>query len=372
MKNSKLLPSGLILLFVFTVMSAQINKAKVKFEEEVHDFGIINIDSGYVFHEFSFINIGSTPFIINNVKTSCGCTSPEWTREPVIPGQSGSITVRFNPKGRPGPFSKSITIYSNAESQPVVLKIKGIVETERPEVTKERKLADIKREYKYEMGDLRLKNTHVAFNEILKGTSKTMNVTIANSSAENSIKPSIKSIPDFLTIVFNPAVLEPAGEGEIEITYNSALKDEWDRAIDRLYVLVNNIAPRNNMLTVTATVTEDFSGLTEDEKVNAPSASFDSRTFNFGTIKQGKKIEHNFVLKNTGKSDLLIRRVWATCGCTAVTPRKTIIKPGEDTQIKAVFNSTGRKGNQKKMITVITNDPVNPKVLLWLEGIVEI
>lgn len=372
MKNSKLIRTGLILLFVFTGTSAQINKAKVKFEEEVHDFGIINIDGGYVFHEFSFVNIGSMPFIINDVRTSCGCTSPEWTREPVIPGQSGSVKVRFNPRGRPGPFSKSITINSNAERQPIVLKIKGTVETEGPEVTKEQKLARIIREYKYEMGDLRLKNTHVAFNEIVKGTSETRTVRIANSSAENSIKPSIKSMPDFLTIVFKPAVLEPAGEGEIEITYNSALKDEWDRAIDRLYILVNDIAPRNNMLTVTATITEDFSGLTEDEKANAPGASFDSKTFNFGTIKQGKKIEHNFVLKNTGNSDLLIRRVWATCGCTAVAPRKTVIKPGDDTQIKAVFDSAGRKGNQKKMITVITNDPVNPKILLWLEGIVEI
>jgi len=126
------------------------------------------------------------------------------------------------------------------------------------------------------------------------------------------------------------------------------------------------------MLTVTATITEDFSGLAADEKANAPKAYVDSRTFNFGTIKQGKKIEHNFILKNEGKNDLIIRRVWATCGCTVVTPKKNIIKSGEDTQLKAVFNSAGRTGNQKKMITVITNDPVNSKIILWLEGIIEI
>jgi hypothetical protein len=372
MKKSKLIYTGLFLFIVITGVSAQISKAKVEFEEEVYDFGTVNIDGGYVFHEFTFVNIGSTPFIINDVRTSCGCTSPDWTREPVIPGLSGTVTVRFNPKGRPGPFSKSITINSNAERQPIVLKIKGTVETAAPEVTKEQKLARIIREYKYEMGDLRLKITHVAFNEIVKGTSETKTVRIANSSAENSVKPSVKNVPEFLTIVFKPEVLEPAGEGEVEITYNSALKDQWDRAIDRIYIMENGVAPKNNMITVTATITEDFSGLTEDERANAPGASFDSRTFNFGTIKQGKKIEHNFILKNTGKSDLLIRRVWATCGCTAVAPRKTVIKPGDDTQIKAVFDSAGRKGNQKKMITVITNDPVNPKILLWLEGIVEI
>ncbi len=371
MKNLKLLYVVFFSLFLFTGISAQINKAKIRFEEEVYDFGIINIDAGYMFHEFSFVNIGDMPFIINDVRTSCGCTTPEWTKEPVIPGQSGSVTVRFNPKGRPGPFSKSITINSNAERQPVILRIKGTVSTDEGEVTTEQKIARIIREYKYEMGDLRLKYTHVAFNEIVKGTTESRTIKIANSSAEKSIKPALKNMPEFLTIVFKPEILEPAGEGIIEITYNSALKNEWDRTIDRLYLSVNDEIPNNNMLTVTATITEDFSRLTDDEKANAPRADFDSRTFNFGTIKQGKKIEHNFILKNTGKSDLIIRRIWATCGCTAVAPRKTVIEPGDNTQVKAVFNSAGRKGNQKKMITVITNDPVNPKILLWLEGIVE-
>jgi len=372
MKTIKLFTVVFVSLILYSGASAQINKANIRFEEEVHDFGIININAGYVFHEFAFVNIGNNPFIINDVISSCGCTTPEWTKEPVIPGQSGSVIVRFNPKGRPGPFSKSITINSNAERQPIVLKIKGTVKTDEGEITTEQKIARITREYKYEMGDLRLKNTHVAFNEVVKGKTKSKTVKIANSSAENSVKPALKSIPEFLTIVFKPEILEPAEEGVIEITYNSAFKNEWDRAIDRLYLIVNEEIPKNNMLTVTATVVEDFTGLTADQKANAPNAYFNSRTFNFGTIKQGKKIEHNFILKNTGKSDLLIRRIWATCGCTAVTPKKTVIKPGDDTQIKAVFNSAGRKGNQKKMITVITNDPVNPKILLWLEGIVEI
>jgi hypothetical protein len=372
MKNLKLFSSILVLLFLVSQVLAQINKSTVRFDEETHDFGIINIDDGDVFHEFTFINTGNMPFIINEVKASCGCTTPEWTKEPVIPGQTGSIKVSFNPKSRPGPFTKSITIRSNAERQPIVLRITGTVKTGEGDGSIEGTISRIEREYKYEIGDVRLKNTHAAFNEILKGKTQTKLIKVANASMNNPVKLGFKNTPEFLTFVFKPEILRPAEEGTIEIIYNSALKNEWDRAIDRLYLTVNGESPGKNMITVTATIIEDFSELSPEEKELAPKTYFESRTYNFGTIKQGKRIEHNFVLKNVGQHDLIIRRIWATCGCTAVTPKKTVIKPDDITQIRVVFNSTGRKGNQKKMITVVTNDPENPRITLWLEGIVEI
>ncbi|KON26510.1 hypothetical protein AC481_07065 [miscellaneous Crenarchaeota group archaeon SMTZ-80] len=372
MKNLTLFSSILVLLFLVTQASAQINKSTVMFDKEIHNFGIINIDDGAVFHEFTFINTGNMPFIINEVRTSCGCTTPEWTKEPVIPGQTGLIKVSFNPKGRPGPFSKSITINSNAERQPIVLKITGTVKTGEGDSSIEGIISRLKREYKYELGDIRLKNAHVAFNKILKGQTKTQMIKVANASMDNTVKLGFKNTPEFLTFVFKPEILRPAEEGTIEIIYNSALKNEWDRAIDRLYLTVNGKNPGKNMITVTATIIEDFSGLSPEEKEFAPKTYFESRTYNFGTIKQGKRIEYNFVLKNVGQHDLIIRRIWATCGCTAVTPKKTVIKPDDVTQIKVVFNSAGRKGNQKKMITVVTNDPENPRITLWFEGIVEI
>ena len=372
MKNLKLFSCILVVLFSISQTSAQINKSTVRFDKEIHDFGIINIDDGKVFHEFTFVNTGNMPFIINEVKASCGCTTHEWTKEPVIPGQTGSIKVSFNPKGRPGPFSKSITIKSNAERQPIVLKITGNVKTVKEDGSIEGIISRIKKDYKYALGDIRLKNTHVAFNEILKGKTKTQVIKVANASMDNPVKLGFKNAPEFLTFVFKPEILRPAEEGTIKVIYNSALKNEWDRAIDRLYLTANGESPGKNMITVTATIIEDFSELSPEEKELAPKTYFESRTYNFGTIKQGKKIVHNFVLKNVGQKDLIIRRIWATCGCTAVTPKKTVINPDDITQIKVVFNSTGRKGNQKKMITVVTNDPENPRITLWLEGIVKI
>jgi len=97
----------------------------IQFEKLVHDYGTIVKGSDGTC-EFVFKNTGKTPLILNNVAASCGCTVPEWTREPVQPGKSGSIIVKYNTAIIAG-FTKSITVVSNAKNSPVILTIKGVV-----------------------------------------------------------------------------------------------------------------------------------------------------------------------------------------------------------------------------------------------------
>ena len=371
MRNSGLLIC-LIAGLCFAIQgNAQFESPNIEFEEKIFDFGEVIESGGPVAHNFKFVNTGFVPLIINNVRTSCGCTTPEWTKEPVMPGQMGSIKVLFNPRSRPGPFDKTVTIKSNAEKSSVILRIKGNVITPKSGDLSDNRFNYIRTKYRAKIGDLRLKNPHIAFNDMMKGETKKRVIDIANGSRETPIKVSFSSIPGFLEINVNPEILDPAQEGTIEFTLKSADIDEWDRIIHRLHVLVNDERPENNVLTVTAIIKEDFSKLTPKQLENAPQIYIESKTFNFGSIKQGKKVEYDFVLKNTGKTDLLIRRVWATCGCTAVEPKKNIIPPGRSTHIRTIFNTAGRAGDQKKMITVITNDPKNSKVILWIEGKIE-
>ena len=79
-------------------------------------------------------------------------------------------------------------------------------------------------------------------------------------------------------------------------------------------------------------------------------------------------MNYSFEFTNTGKSDLIIRKTKASCGCTASNPEKTLLKPGETSNINISFNSTGRTGSQHKNVTVITNDPVNFNTVLNIEG----
>lgn len=78
-----------------------------------HDFGTLE-EGGVAEYKFVFKNTGKSPLIIQNAAASCGCTTPEWSKEPVKPGKTGTITVRYDTKGRPGPFTKNVWITSNA------------------------------------------------------------------------------------------------------------------------------------------------------------------------------------------------------------------------------------------------------------------
>jgi hypothetical protein len=99
---------------------------KIVFTEEIHLFGdIARHSDGNC--EFIFTNEGNEPLILSNVTTSCGCTSPSWSKEPVMPGHKGSIKVHYD-TGRIGDFNKTITVKSNAVNSPsLVLKIRGSV-----------------------------------------------------------------------------------------------------------------------------------------------------------------------------------------------------------------------------------------------------
>jgi hypothetical protein len=108
-------------------------ESHIAFEATVYDFGEIPYESDGKC-TFSFKNTSDEPLVINTVRTSCGCTSPEWPEEPVEPGESGTIGVTYN-TSISGSFNKSITVYCNASNSPVKLFIKGTVQP-KPETSK--------------------------------------------------------------------------------------------------------------------------------------------------------------------------------------------------------------------------------------------
>ncbi|MFH8142015.1 MAG: DUF1573 domain-containing protein [Muribaculaceae bacterium] len=100
----------------------------ISFTQTTHDFGVIPENGGSVTTTFEFTNPGDGPLLILNASASCGCTRPEYPRKPVKPGKKDKITVTYNPKGRPGEFTKNVTVRTNVKGKKkVVLKIKGNV-----------------------------------------------------------------------------------------------------------------------------------------------------------------------------------------------------------------------------------------------------
>lgn len=115
----------LVVAFISLGAFAQDKVAKIEFEEKVIDYGTIEKGSDGV-RVFKFTNTGDAPLIISKVSSSCGCTVPKKPKEPILPGKTGEIEVKYD-TNRVNPIRKTITVISNAETPTVALKIKGLV-----------------------------------------------------------------------------------------------------------------------------------------------------------------------------------------------------------------------------------------------------
>ena len=122
---------GVLLLFVGLLtlsLGAQEKTAKIEFKNETIDYGEIEKGSDGV-RVFEFTNNGDAPLVISEVKSSCGCTIPKKPEDPIMPGKTGEIQVKYD-TNRVGPIRKAITVISNADTPTKVLKIKGTVKSE--------------------------------------------------------------------------------------------------------------------------------------------------------------------------------------------------------------------------------------------------
>lgn len=117
----------IVLLMAVSPAQAQIDTGRIVFDGATHNFGPIE-EGQVVRHVFTFRNEGDADLRVQDVRPSCGCTSPTWTSEPVPPGQSGEIVAAFDSEDRVGPFRKSIRVVTDGEPAEVVLHIAGVVQ----------------------------------------------------------------------------------------------------------------------------------------------------------------------------------------------------------------------------------------------------
>ncbi len=131
MKRIFVLLTALFLMSSITFAQAKNTEPQngpiITFKETAHDFGNIQF-KGNGTYEFVFVNTGNEPLILTQPKSSCGCTVPEWPRQPILPGEQNVIRVTYKNTDRPGSFNKYVTIFSNSlTNNEIKLHIKGTV-----------------------------------------------------------------------------------------------------------------------------------------------------------------------------------------------------------------------------------------------------
>jgi hypothetical protein len=343
-----------ICLFTFGLLDAQ---PQITFSTKKHDFGSIKEADGKVSYMFTFTNTGNAPLAIQNVEASCGCTSPEWTKEPVKPGKSGMVKATFDPKNRPGHFVKQLTITSNASNSREALEISGSVVA---------RVLTVEEQYPFSVDKLRFKSGTLEMYKVLATAVRTENFEVYNSGDTPAIVQ-FENVPAHFTLSAEPVSIPAKSKGVVRCVYNAAKKNDFGVVEDDVTLKVRN---SRVVLKVRANIEEDFSKLTPDELENAPVVKTDKTAHSFGKLKTGETTKAAFTLTNNGKSPLLIRKLTGDSKYVKPSITSTSIKPGQSASLTVELTADSA-GEKMYGVTVVTNAPKRSNFKVYLTGTVE-
>ncbi|NME68536.1 DUF1573 domain-containing protein [Flammeovirga aprica] len=346
-------------ILFFTVLSNPLlAQSKIVFDSLVHDFGDIKEEDGDAQTIFDFTNQGNKPLKLTSVKASCGCTTPNWSSEEVAVKGMGYVQVSYSTKNRPGPFTKTISVRTNGNPQVLVLTIKGNV-IPRPKGPKDW--------YPMEIGNLRFKTTHILIGNILNTGKDTVSTVIYNQGVSPvNIKYGEVKVPEYIKVWGTKDKLTAKDTATVFISYDASMKEDYGYLFEYFQLPTSDLDSPKKRINVSAHIKEDFSGLAEDG--SSPAVEFDKVTQQLGEMKALDKKSAAFTISNTGTSELILRKVKASCGCTATKPQKTTLAPGESTKLDVTFTAGNYTRQVKKSITIITNDPKKPETTLYIEA----
>ena len=327
--------------------------------ETVHDFGLINETDGEAMHIFKVKNTGDAPLIISHVQSSCGCAEPEWTREPIQPGQFGDVVIIYNPKNRPGPFKKNITVYTNEIKNRQRLTIKGDV------IPKPEKLNTAFNDT-IDVVEMELKD--FIFYTVRPKEVPTKEIWIQNFS-DQDVTLSIEDSPSYIKIEL-PEKLEPKKPQRLKITFDGAAIDQRGRNFSKLKVKTNTTSGQihSGFITVAANLIDDFASLSATERTNAPVLQISSTIVDFGKLKKsgflgigGKPASKQVTITNEGKSPLILHSISTDDSDVEIAALKNkTVQPGESINIELLIRPKKLKDNLETELYIISNDARGP------------
>lgn len=331
--------------------------------ETSHDFGTFHENDGMQSCKFVLTNTGDSALVIVQVKSTCGCTVADHSTDPILPGESTTIDVTYTPTGRPGTFSKTIWVYTNTTDSPTRLTIGGVT-IGSPQ--------SVKQYYPEAVGDLHFTKLMNSAGEVKKGLIRNNSITAYNSGSDtlvisfdnNTSHISPRAVPD--TIV-------PGGITTMSLFFDSSLTPVWGINDDYLTIIATPLnssnPPTKARVNIVTNVVEDFTNLSTTEIANAPVCQLSTDKINFDNLKKGEIAEATIQITNTGKSDLIVRRVMALDKAVTAKTDSTRLHPKATATVTVKVNPAKVDGNiLNSQLTVITNDPTDSRLTVKLVG----
>ena len=338
--------------------------------ERNHDFGVFHEKDGKVRCQMRVTNTGSAPLLIVKAQAGCGCTGIDYPEEPIMPGDTATVSLSYNPSGRPGQFTKQAIIFTNTDTKRTILEISGnVIPTD----------ATLDKEYPIKAGNLRISQRDIPFGELIKGKGSTQYLSAYNASTD-TLLVSVTGAKQHIRPAVVPDTVPPARVTALTVHYVSKYAPLWGLNVDTLTLESRPLSPASAEgkgsadIHVMAQVMEDFDNLTDKQRADAPVIAVDcDERLDFGSMKAGEVVTRSFTITNKGKEPLAIRRLWVPQGegITLKADRQEV-KRGKKATVTVTVDTACQQENLLNVpLTLLSNDPDNPRVTIRLVGIID-
>jgi hypothetical protein len=331
---------------------------KLSWDTMVYDFGDFSVTDGPVTCSFTFTNDGEEPIFIYEVVSSCGCTGVTFKREPVKPGESGTISATYKNEDGPGAFDKTLTVYVSGMKRPVILRLRGVVHE------KKKSLSQI---YTERLGDLGLKTLEYKVPGLKQGLVSSESFSVANLG-KSAINVDFTDLSAQLAVKVDPNPV-PAGTSAKMTFTVTADRELWGRNVYKATPVVNG-RKAGKALEVVASTQENFALMSAQERDSAAMPMFTTSTYEFGTVSKGEKVKGEFQLVNRGKAPFHVYKADAESPALSVVPAD--VPAGGKGKLEFLLDTSSLpEGETVIMVSLTTNSPLRPVVNLFVAGIVK-
>lgn len=359
-RNTNNVPSAAQAAEQPTVALAAPENGSVSFEPMVHDFGDVSVDDGPLTCSFIMTNTGTEAVAIYEVVSSCGCTGVNWSREPVLPGQSTTITATYKNEDGALPFDKTLTVYVSGVKRPVILRLRGVVHE------KKKALSELYGAEK--LGAFGLKTRHFKAGTLRQGQQTSETATVANLGTAPLLVDFRETSPQ-LAVSVEPNPIPAGGTARLlmTVTADSTL---YGKNFYRTRPVLNG-KPAGDILDIFAFTQADFSAWTPEQRDRAAIPYFDNSTADFGVSEGRKEVEVSFSCTNRGKTPFHVYKVDLEGDALCVAEPLADVAPGARGTLRLRLDTARLpQGENVLMVSLTTNSPLRPVVNLFVAGVV--
>ena len=328
--------------------------------QTTYDFGAFREDGDKAQATFMLVNDSPDTIAIVSASATCGCTVPYFDDSAIAPGDTARVRVVYNPEGRPGRFEKQVYVRTSATHERQKLTIKGVV------IGNDKTVGHY---YPVDAGKLKLRNGLAMLGRVPAGHSKTEFLTGYNQSAD-TIRPVFANVPDYLSVRCSPSAVGPGDMTTIEFYFNASACGQWGMVSDSIQISAND-GEEMHWLPFVAIIEEDFSGLSDKQRADAPALALPSDRVELAPVPlhSTTPVAHKLKVTNTGKDPLIIRRAYSQDPAVTVKAPAEKIKGGKSAEIIVELDPSSQpEGLINTKLVIISNDPKVPTRTVRIVG----